>query len=65
MPTPARRPRIRFPVVTLAGAALIASTIALFVVAPWRGDPPVLQRTAPSVVTVALVVAALFMIGPG
>jgi hypothetical protein len=54
MPTPGRRPRIRFPVVTLAGAALIASTIALFVVAPWRGDPPVLQRTAPSVVTVAL-----------
>ena len=49
-----KRPRIRFPVVTLAGAGLVAATLALFVVAPWRGEPPVLHRTNPSVLTVAL-----------
>ncbi|HEX5215585.1 MAG TPA: metallophosphoesterase [Vicinamibacterales bacterium] len=39
---------------TFAGAALITSIVTLFVVAPWRSEPPVLQRSAPSVVTVPL-----------
>jgi hypothetical protein len=58
MPQTKRRPRIRPPVVTLAGAGLVAATVALFVVAPWSSEPPVLHRTNPSVVTVALPPAA-------